>query len=158
MSKKLLLIVSAAVLLVLSGLGGGFFLMWNKISTLEANQTSLRVDTEAAVAAPEPPSAKMGDLVSLEPFIINLAESQGKRYLKATLELELAPEAKKDVIAKRVPQFRDAILTILPTKRYEDICSVEGKETLRSEIKSQLNTLMASEEITNIYFTEFVVQ
>ena len=47
---------------------------------------------------------------------------------------------------------------ILPTKKYEDIDTVEGKSSLRNEMLTKLNEVMIPEKIKTIYFTEFVVQ
>ena len=59
---------------------------------------------------------------------------------------------------KRLPQLRDAILMILPTKQYADISSTAGKIALRDEIMARLNSYLKKGQITTIYFTEFVVQ
>jgi flagellar basal body-associated protein FliL len=47
---------------------------------------------------------------------------------------------------------------ILPSKRFEEIASMEGKTALRDEIINKLNSLFPRTVITNIFFTEFVVQ
>jgi flagellar FliL protein len=47
---------------------------------------------------------------------------------------------------------------ILPSKQFEDIASMEGKIALRDEIIAKLNSLFARTVVTNIFFTEFVVQ
>ena len=74
------------------------------------------------------------------------------------MDLEVENEEAVEVIEKRLPKIRDAILMILPTKKYEDIGTVEGKSALRNEMLTKINELMKPEEIKNIYFTEFVVQ
>jgi flagellar FliL protein len=53
---------------------------------------------------------------------------------------------------------RDSILTILPTKRFEDIRSAAGKTMLRDQMLERINSLLARGQLTNIYFKEFVVQ
>lgn len=94
----------------------------------------------------------------LDTFVVNLADSGGKRYLRATLQLELVPEQVAETFEQRLPQIRDVILTILPTKTFEDIRTVAGKAALREEILQRLNTLLNVEGVANIYFTEFVIQ
>jgi flagellar FliL protein len=47
---------------------------------------------------------------------------------------------------------------ILPTKKYGEISTTDGKVALREQLKEKINTLLAMESVTNIYFTEFVVQ
>ncbi len=74
------------------------------------------------------------------------------------MELELDNDDLTKEMEKRLPQIRDCILMILPTRTYQDIQTVEGKIALRSEIVAKLNALLKKEAITNIYFTEFVTQ
>ena len=58
---------------------------------------------------------------------MNLADSGGKRYLRVTMALELSdPEALTN-IESRLPQIRDAILMILPTKTFDEVSTTEGK-------------------------------
>jgi flagellar FliL protein len=47
---------------------------------------------------------------------------------------------------------------ILPSKQFEEIASMEGKMALRDEIIARLNSLFSKKVVTNIFFTEFVVQ
>jgi flagellar FliL protein len=61
-------------------------------------------------------------------------------------------------IDKRLPQIRDSILMILPSKRFADISSAAGKIALRDEILETLNGYLSQGQINRIYFKEFVVQ
>jgi flagellar FliL protein len=74
------------------------------------------------------------------------------------MDLELANPEMEVEITKRLPQVRDSILMILPTKRFEDISTVQGKTALRDEVIKTLNGFLVQGNITNIYFKEFVVQ
>ena len=88
-----------------------------------------------------------------------MADNDGSRYLKVTIQLELDhTEMLKEELDKRVPQLRDAILTILSAKTYEEISSAQGKLILKQEILRRLNSLLPFGQITNVYFTEFVSQ
>jgi len=82
----------------------------------------------------------------------------GKRYLKVKMDLELNDEKPSAEIERRLPQLRDTILTTLSSKNYEEISSLDGKMQLRAEIMAMLNQYLKTGKITNIYFTEFIVQ
>ena len=43
-------------------------------------------------------------------------------------------------------------------KTYKDINTTEGKQALRTQLLAELNKFFSSGSITNLYFTEFVVQ
>ena len=154
MSNKILIILIGVFLLVVVAMGGGFFMMWNKMSSMNVvNSEEVENDTEAEEAV-----ETMGPTKKLETFIVNLADKGGKRYLRVSMDLELEKEETVEIVEKILPKIRDAILMILPTKKYEDIGTVEGKSALRNEMLTKINELMEPEEIKNIYFTEFVVQ
>jgi len=50
------------------------------------------------------------------------------------------------------------VLMVLPEKRFDDIRTTEGKAALRDEIIGKINPLLTKGKVTNIYYTEFVVQ
>jgi len=154
MSNKILIILIGVFLLVVIAMGGGFFMMWNKMSSMNVvNSEKAEDDTDVEEIA-----ETMGPTKKLETFIVNLADKDGTRYLRISMDLELETKETAQVVDKRLPKIRDAILMILPTKKYEDIGTVEGKSSLRNEMLTKINELMVPESIKNIYFTEFVVQ
>jgi flagellar FliL protein len=156
MSNKILMVLIGGLLIIMVGLGGGLFMMWNKINNLSTQNTTAEADGESDEAAVV--ERPLGPIMSLETFIVNLADKGGNRYLRITMDLELDKLESEDEVQKRLPQVRDSILMILPTKRFEDISSVAGKVALRDEIQDKINGYLASGKVTNIYFKEFVVQ
>jgi flagellar FliL protein len=91
-------------------------------------------------------------------MIVNLADQGGKRYLRITMELEMSTPELIAEIDTRLPQLRNALLMILPTKQYADIGSTEGKILLRDELIAKMNGILKTGTIETIYFSEFVVQ
>jgi flagellar FliL protein len=153
MSNKVMFLVIAVMLVVTIGLAAGFFMMWSKLSEIntQAAQT-------ANIDSNQSQMSQLGPLFSLDTFIVNLADEERNRYLRITMDLELSAPADSEKLDERLPQIRDRILMILPSKRFDDIASVEGKTVLRDEIIGKLNSLFPRTVITNIFFTEFVVQ
>ena len=158
MSTKMLVIILGVVVLIVAMMGGGFFLMWTKMNTTIAqmqvqNEDGNATDEEAgAEEAPILPTFKMDTL------IVNLADQGGKRYLRVTMELELSAPEVIEEINLRMPQLRDTILMVLPSKTYSDISGTEGKIALRDELIAKINSILKKGTVTTIYFTEFVVQ
>lgn len=101
---------------------------------------------------------QMGVLQDLKPFIVNLADPGGKRYLKLTLSLEVDNTEVQNEVASRLPQIRDAILLLLSGLTFDDISTRAGKMRLRNQIISICNDLLASGQVKGVYFSEFVVQ
>ncbi|WP_319525242.1 flagellar basal body-associated FliL family protein [uncultured Desulfosarcina sp.] len=152
MSKMLMIIILSVVLLFMGAVGGGFFILWNKISQLPKDPATVE-----EIPVEEEENA-IGPLYSLDTMIVNLADHGGKRYLRVTMALELSDPEAMTTIESRLPQVRDAILMILPTKKYEDVSTTDGKIALRKEIMEKINSLMTKGQVNNLYFTEFVVQ
>lgn len=155
MSNKLVIILIGALFVLMLGMGGGMFVMWNKLAAVSAQAAAPEGGKDAEKAKPE----QMGKMLALDTFIVNMADPGANRYLRVTMELEVTGgKTSEEEVTRRTAQMRDAILMILPTKKVSDIISTEGKSALREELLSALNALMASSKISRIYFKEFVIQ
>ncbi|SDB99458.1 MULTISPECIES: flagellar basal body-associated FliL family protein [unclassified Candidatus Frackibacter] len=128
-----LVIAAGTSYFMLKQLGGG-------IKTTEAKRSVTKLG----------PTHKVGD------FIVNLAG--GSRYVRLNLSLEVSNEEVISELKKRKPQVRDAIISILRNKEQDDINSQAGTRDLREEIRKSLNKFIPKGEVTNVFFTEFVVQ
>ncbi len=108
------------------------------------------------------PSVTIGPTFDLEPFVVNLADTDRKRYLKVVMQLELENDKKvskklEKEIQDKLPVIRDAIITLLSSKKSEDISTPQGKMALKKQIIDTLNSKLVSGKIVNVYFTEFVI-
>ncbi|HUE29485.1 MAG TPA: flagellar basal body-associated FliL family protein [Verrucomicrobiae bacterium] len=110
----------------------------------------------AAEARVEEPA--VGALLPLDPFIANLADEDGRRYLKATLQVEFFGPRVPDEFNARVPQMRDLLLTLLTSKLFAEIRTPDGKAVLRDEIINRMNVALNKDLVKAVYFTEFIVQ
>ncbi len=155
MSNKILVLLIGVMMMLILGLGGGLFMMWNQLSALNAQSVADAGGQPDEVVSLE---QSLGPIFSLDTFIVNLADKGGTRYLRVTMDLELGNSDLEDELYKRLPQVRDSLLMILPSKRFEDISTVQGKTALRDEMLEALNGYLGQGKITNIYFKEFVVQ
>jgi flagellar protein FliL len=153
MSKKNIFIMAGIALIVLVIIGGGFFMLWQKLSALDKPK-----DAEVAKVSEKGALGGMGPVFSLDSFIVNLSDQGGKRYLRITMGLELEDPKSAEELTKRLPQIRDSILMALPSRKVEELQTTEGKNSLRAEIISKLNELFGKEIVKKIYFTEFVIQ
>jgi flagellar FliL protein len=164
MSNKVLIIIAAVFVLMIGMMGAGFFIIWKQMNNAVAQVQQQNSEETAAEEAPPEPEVTIGPIYKLDTLIVNLADQGGKRYLRITMELELKPAENIEVnevieeVEKRLPQIRDSILMLLPTKQYADIATTSGKLALRDEIMAKLNAYLKKGQINTIYFTEFVVQ
>jgi flagellar FliL protein len=96
--------------------------------------------------------------MSLEPFLVNLADKDVRRYLKVKVELEVDNEKASKQLEKSLPRIRDTLIMLLSSKTYQDISTSEGKLLLKQEIMKQLAAMPNGKKISGAYFTEFVAQ
>lgn len=160
--KTILIAAGGGMLLLLAGAGISYFLLKAQIAAMvQAAPPAATSDaaSDAATAGGEPKTETfIGSLFALDPMVVNLEQSKGKRYLKVKMSFELNKEAVQEEIKARLPQLRDAILLMLSSKTFDDVSTVEGKLALRDAILTRVNGLLTTGFIQRIYFEEFIVQ
>lgn len=95
---------------------------------------------------------------TVDPLIVNPAQSNGERYLKATVSLETHDPDLLEEMKKRLPQIKNQINAVLSSKTIEQIGTNEDRERLRREIQNRVNGLLLTGRVSNVYFEEFVCQ
>jgi flagellar FliL protein len=145
---KLLGIIGAVVVLA-----GGGAAAWFLGFIPHGHKTDAEAKEEVKVERPE-----IGAIQALDPFIANLADEDGKRYLKATLQLEFFDAKVPEEFHLRLPLMRDLMLTLFTSKTFTEIRTPQGKTLLREEIVNRLNRAMRKDLVKAVYFTEFIVQ
>jgi flagellar FliL protein len=153
-SAKKWIIIGVVVLV----LGAGGYAAWDFLlaERFLGRQNPQAGETEQSTAKAK--DEKFGVIYEMEPFIVNLLDREGKRYLKTTIEFEVESGDIKEELTQRSPQLRDAILMLLSSKSFEDISKPEGKLRLKTEIIVRINQILPRAGIWTLYFTEFVVQ
>lgn len=158
--KKTLIFALVGVLL-LAGVGAGayYFGASRGAAAAAAPADSAAIAAAAAAAeAAEAEAGKLGPLVELKDFIVNILDEQETRYLKASMTLELtSPEAAAEV-EQRMPQVRDAVILLIGSKTFGELGDLQGKLQLRAELGAQINSFLKTGKVKNIYLTDFVVQ
>ena len=97
-------------------------------------------------------------IVPVDTIVVNLSGSNGRRYLKAKINLEAKDGEVKKIIEAKAVQIKDRLISILSSKTLEDIDGLEVQENLRKEIKDAVDVVLKVEGVLQVYFSEFVVQ
>jgi flagellar FliL protein len=98
------------------------------------------------------------NILALEPFIANLADDGGRRYLKATFQVDFGTADVPPAMQARLPQTRDLLLTLFTSKTFDEIRTPEGKQQLREDIFARVYHVLDRDLAKAVYFTEFIVQ
>jgi flagellar FliL protein len=101
---------------------------------------------------------KKENLLPLDSFTANLAQGDGpRRYVRLDAVLKMSEDSKAPEFEARKPQIRDAIISILNTKRADDLLKKEGKSFLKEEIKSSINSFLVDGSVEDIYYISFQI-
>jgi flagellar protein FliL len=106
----------------------------------------------------KPVPEERGHIYTMDPFIVNLADTDQNRYLKIRINLESKKPEPNEEFIKKLPLIKDTILTILSQKRSEELFHSSGKEKLKAEMLRLVNPNLIELKIKAVYFTEFVIQ
>ena len=151
---KLILIVVGVLALA----GGGYFAYTNFFQEEVAEETSEEgKEWEEGEEVGDPPP-DVGVMFTMNPFVVNLAGSSGKRFLKVTVTLELSEPEVNAEFEENLQKITDSILVLLSSKTFDDVYSVEGKFKLKDEITTRTNRFLVVGHVKDAYFTEFIVQ
>jgi flagellar FliL protein len=101
---------------------------------------------------------EVGPLVPLEEILVNVADTEGRRFLKASMTLETDSEELGHSIEHKMPVLRGRVIDLLSSKGMEELIHPSSRDTLRAEILDALNEEVSGGEFKNLYFTEFLVQ
>ncbi len=151
-SKKLLIIILLVVLLAGGG-GAVIFKMMSKPADESGTAVRKRARPRRAEAIHQ---AKYK--FTMQPFIVNLADPGGRRYLKVALLLRFSDKTLNEELKDRLGEFRSAIILLLSSKRFKDIATMRGKIKLRNELINTINKRLEGAKVYTLYFTDFVVQ
>jgi flagellar FliL protein len=144
---KFTMYVVGAILLVAAGLGATWYFLGQHT---------------AQAAATAKPVVKPPVFLVLEPFTVNLQHEDGQQFLQVGMTLQAASQSQADAITLYMPQVRSRILLLLSSKKASEILSSDGKRKLAAEILAQIAQPLtpqgSKQDVSEVYFTSFVVQ
>ena len=157
---KVLMII---VLALVSSAGGGLisFILISKTLAATAKGGDKGDKSEKAEQEKITELLEKGAAIPLEPFVVNLADSDAARYLRIKISLMIDDKTRlKEVAENQALQLklRDVILESLTSKRSQDLINAEGKNKLRHEIQEKIAVYFRAPKLMDVMFTEFVIQ
>ena len=159
--KPIGMIIGIIVGLLVLG-GGGYYAYINFFQEKPVEEKPVEEKPaegeEGKEEAPAEEDLFLGVMFPMDPFVVNLAGSEGKRFLKVTIFLELSTPEVRLEIKENIQKVTDSILVLLSSKAFEDVYTVQGKFKLKDEITTRVNRFLVVGHIKEAYFTEFIIQ
>lgn len=143
------LLLSALTLCGMLVLG---FLVFSKLGNMADSKNK-----EAKVIEQKPEPGKIYDLGT---FIVNLADEEASRYVRAQVQLEYSSvnqELDRE-IKLRDAQFKDLVNTLLNDRKAIELSTSEGKEQFRRELQLKVNESLKFGAVNNVFLTQFAIQ
>jgi flagellar FliL protein len=143
-SNKMMIVIVAINLLAAAGVGGFMFLGGR--------------DSEAAAQEPALALSEPVVTVALAPFVVNLYEPGGTRYLKLVIEAEVPGETGSQIVTANSASIRNRVIAYLSGLSFADTQGPEQKDVIQKELVKQINEVLRRDVVRNVYFTEFIIQ
>ena len=96
-------------------------------------------------------------IYNMEAFNTNL-EGLPRRFVRLEIAVEMYDQEGFEEIVTSNGESRDAIMKIINSKRLDELDSVQGKLSLKTELIAQVNQLLDRGVVKDLYFTNFQVQ
>jgi flagellar FliL protein len=139
-------VVLVAGLLVLGALGGGAWLL-----------APLFFGTAKPAAAAPRAREPVKATVPLGPVVVNL-NGEARRYLRIGVSLGVpGPKDVKEIEESR-SQLLDLLISVFSAAEVETLTSEEGKTALKEGLLRRMREELRLEKVSEVYFTEFVIQ
>jgi flagellar FliL protein len=122
------LIIGLVAALVLAGGGGGA--AWWFLGRGEPDEAS----AAAAAAKAEEKRKALHVFVTLENFVVNLADRDSERYAQIGVVLEVESKETEAKLTAKMPAVRNELLLLISSKLANQLTTREGKEALAAEI------------------------
>lgn len=129
------------------------------ISLFMLGQIKDKVESVSASASEPKVAITKDNVVKLNPFITNLADTTSPKYISLTVELVLTSDKEKENIDANLPLVRDTVVALLSSKKSQEVSGEAGANTLKNEIQTRLNTALGGKNpIAKVLITDLVIQ
>jgi len=149
--KKLMIIIAGVTLLLMIGLGVGWFLMDGEEAAVEDVQEEVVEEQLPAIYHPLNPV-----------FVVNLPPGGKAKMLQIGVQVMARDPALVEFIKHNDPMVRHNLLSLFGNQQDAALRDRKGKEKLQAEVFKMINQILkdqkAAGEIEAVFFTSFVMQ
>ena len=140
--------------LVLAGAGG----YWYTRPAAETQQDAKSKSKEKAKDKEEAEEAEPGMVLAFEPLVVNLADGNGTRFLRVTVQLVVGGEEDEE-LAKNAAvkaRLRAQMLDLFSQQTSEQLVTPEGKAAVKDAINEEATKVLDPHEVSDVLFTVFL--
>lgn len=152
-----IVILATAQVLMLGGIGYGFYYFKQQA---EAKQAAAAEAKRLAEEEEKKKAEKINPPFDLSSFQIALIPDRedSPTHLEVTIKVDPENDIVRGELAQRLPAIRDEIVMFLSSKTSRHVATPDNITELRLEIKKQLNRLLLSGQVREVFFTDWLLQ
>ena len=145
------------MLLVGSAAGAYFFYGDQIVERYGLNGVGTRQQAKKEAAVEQKKGGPIGPILTLEPFIFNLA-GNNSRFAKVSLAVHLQDAKAFEEAKKIVPVLRDKALSVLSAKSAEMLIDVNNRDSIKKELQESLKDLFKEkDDLSSVYITDIII-
>lgn len=96
-------------------------------------------------------------LFEIEDIIVNPANTTGEQLLLTSLAFDVPDEVTQKNIEKKQILVKDLVISILSSKTIAQLGNAAYKDTLRTEITHQVQSMFSDIVINKVYFSKYII-
>ncbi|MEO6828225.1 MAG: flagellar basal body-associated FliL family protein [Acidobacteriaceae bacterium] len=162
------IVFAAFGILLIAGVAG-YLLYRRRRANSHSGNTAAQANSSVRAVATKPAAPVATTDLPLDPFVVNLADAGGHSYARIGLTLQLITPATgeksetKEATATAADagprdMVRDTVINVLNQEQSSVLLAPGGKQHLKQAIRSAVAARDPLVKISDIYFTEFLVQ
>ncbi|GJQ63629.1 MAG: hypothetical protein SCALA702_26820 [Melioribacteraceae bacterium] len=97
-------------------------------------------------------------IYSIDDIIVNPSGTDGKRLLLTSVGLDVATEEQYQTLEKKEILVKDIIISVLASKRMEELKDYSKKDSLKIEISKNIRRSIRNVRINKVYFSKYIIQ
>ena len=91
-------------------------------------------------------------------IVVNLSGTMGTRYIKVNFTVFSNNGDLQQIMTENKSQLLDIALSVLSSRTMSDLEQAGSKNIIRNDLMANFNQALNSDVVSQIYFSEFVVQ
>jgi flagellar FliL protein len=137
-----------------AALGAGAAAAYFFFPEVQAMTQGSNSQTEEVAAEP----VEYGMFLQLDPLVVNPAGERGRRALMVSVGIEGPDEKSLAAVTEKEVVVRDRILGKLGKLTVDELSDITIRDSIKTDLLTELNTVLEGNPLSRLYFTAFVLQ
>lgn len=103
-------------------------------------------------------SAGPAAIHTIENIVINPAQSNGTRFLMASVGFGLTDAHGADSMKLRDAEIRDIVVRVLGSRTVAELSDLPTRDAIKAEMRQKVIAVIGAEALVDVYFSQFVIQ